>query len=393
MAQGGCEVFSVKSQADRDARRASLRGALSGASRGDLDELEKLSDPFMLRDAINSAIARVEGAERLIPGKFYGALGEFAPERFEERGLPELTPEKTREWAKALLGAGQEHPLKKDLADLEMAILRGEAEMARQILSRSPMAPWVMDFSLREYEAENLMTFAAKYAPAPADFEIIDALLAEGLRAPDRSAYARLEAPALASAMPGFTHKGARRVGECLERAGWSFGFVDYLLLFAKAREELDQAGMPGERMRDDLLGQKIEMALWLAERGVSPRERLPVGEAEADWEMILMPAQASWVRRERERLAGLGEAMSFGLEEVFSRPGAPMRKEAQWAALGPWMLQAGLDVSAIEARAREAGLAVTADCALPWAQKQQLEAVCEAGQAQGAGEAGPARL
>lgn len=382
MTQTTTPAWSAQSQEPSQValREASRRAALLGAAAGGDQELRRLSaDPLLLRDAINQAIARVEGADRLIHGQFYMALeGSEGARRFRERGLPELGAEEAKAWAKEMLEAGQEHPLKKDLAALEISILTGDAPMVGQILSRAPMAPWVMDFTLREYEAENLMTFAAKYAPAPADFEIIDLFLAEGLKAPDRTAYARLEAPALASAMPGFTHKGAQRVGECLERAGWAFCFFDYLLLFARAREELGNAGRPGETLRESLLEQKVEMARWLAGRGVSPSQRLPVGAEPAAWEEILSPAQGAWVRQAFAEGAARGEAVDFGLAEVFSRPGAPFRKEGQWGILGPWMIEAGLDVSKIMSQSEESGLSHTAAWALPWAQKQQLLAVCE---------------
>lgn len=387
------DLWSISGQEKaKQAERSEAASALRLAALGDTASMESLvADPLRLRCAINQAIGRLEGEGRLIPGIAYEDHERaYRLKRFNERGLPEMDPQSLREWAVAMLSSGQEHPLKKDLAQLEMAILKGDAELALQTLERSPMAPWVMDFSLRQYEAENLLCFAAKYAPAPGDFAIIDALLGMGLSLPPRGALTRLEAPALAKAMPGFEQKGAQRVGECLERAGWVFEFADYVMLFARARDERDPMAPPEARTRPDLLIEKIELARWMASKGVSPLGRLSC-ESCQDWEQLVNPNQLIALRERSARLKQSGELEDFGLEEIFASEKATMRHAEQWAHLGPWLLEAGLDVEKIRRLAVENGLNATLPLVLPWAERYALEKSCPS---QGAARsAEPARL
>lgn len=265
--------YSDEDRQKNQAFKIQAREALHKASLGDRASLQALmNDPIKLRTAMNASIDRIEGSERLFLGTHYSALqNSYSSKRFDERGLPDLNPEKLQQWAKEMLSSGQNHPLKQELASIETRILKGDVAGLKQIFTRAPMAPWVMDFSLRQYEAENLLMFACKYAPEPADFDIIDLIVSEGLHFPARNNYLRLESSTITQTIAAWQSKGGPRVGACLERAGWQCQFDDYIWLFAYRSE--DSHGLGSDPL--SCLKEKIEIADWIKSHGVDPTQRM----------------------------------------------------------------------------------------------------------------------
>jgi hypothetical protein len=339
-----------------------------------VDEQAKalLADPQGLKAWLDQLAGRSPGEGAAM--EFKRALASGGPRRpaaarFLERGVPATEADLTRQY-NALRQEGGPASFKQDLQSIERAILTGSAEALREIAKNSPMALWAMDFSLAEYEDENALAFAAKYAPTGPDEEVVQALLDLGAALPPR----RLRLPVGAikgGAAAGVWAKPVAEVARALEKAGYQFGAADGLALLASAHfERHESPGLPS------MCAQKIQ---WLEEIG---------RRAGVDWGGKWSAQQA------RELVAGIPDnlygsperaaAHKVDFVERASRLGpqglgawvgmaqAPLRQKKSWEELAPWMDERGL-MDEIQEAAIDTGAKATLDFLEPWLQKAAL--------------------
>lgn len=361
---------------DAQADRASLEGARALGRRalaGDQRAMAELfATPVGLKLWLDELAGRREGEAALSESassaariRGYGAGGRGA-ERFRERGLA-LDPEALRRQYAGLATASRPN-FKSDVQSIERAILAGATEALREILDRSPMALWAMDFSLSEYESENVLAFCAKYAPAGPDVEMAAMLLGMGATL-HAGRVALVVGEAMSAAGVGEA-KSPRLMARALARCGYQFGYADALALWQRSRHERALDGT-----RPAVVDQKITWLGLLEEMGVEvggtfSAEELAVHCAE-------LPQEPGGAQRVEQFLAwaargGAGLGAWVGLEM------SPMRELAAWERLGPWLARRGLAVEAHRAAAGT-GAMLSQERSLPYAEAQAIEAAARA--------------
>lgn len=325
-----------------------------------------LKSPVELKRWLDAKAGRVEGEgalremEHMEPCGYL--RGERRPERFLERGLPSDAEALRGQYAALGTKTGRAD-FKSDVQGIERAILGGSIEALREMIERSPMALWAMDFTLSEYESENVLAFAAKYAPAGADVVIIGYLRSLGARLTKASLnYVVGEAMARSS---GIWRKSPKHVADAFEAAGHVFAAVDgYAMLRHGAMERVATYGMAS------VARQKVE---WLEEmegRGVN-------------WAMLLSAEQCQQIvgelavdprkpQREAEFVEHARAEGAAGLGAWVGLSGAALRDVEFWREMGPFLAKRGLAKQALRA-ASLSGAGLTWGMVLPYAEAQEI--------------------
>ena len=367
--------LDYKSEAARWARNAVA---------GDAESAKRLFEkPVQLKLWLDELAGRKEGEGQLpreehplTPDARHGyASGWRDADRFIQRGLACNEEALIEQYAMLGTKSGRAD-FKSDVQGIERAILGGSIEALREMVERSPMALWAMDFSLSEYEGENVLAFAAKYAPAGPDVEMIAFLRSLGAKLPEcRPVLVVGEQMRKAK---GVWLKTPSQVADALEAAGHVFAFADALMLMQRASfERVPVAGLPS------VARQKVEWLGEMAKRGVDARASLGVEELERAVSQI--PMDAGRPGRMDEYIAYARQVGSIGLGSWLGLGASPLRDHASWAELGPWLADHGLATQALEAAAASKA-DITWKMMLPYAEAQQMrEMVSE--DASGGGE------
>lgn len=339
---------------------------------------ELFASPTRLKAWLDTMAGRVEAEGSLMSyhgstKRFWGyASGARAPERFAERGLPQNADELVRQY-KTLGSKASRVDFKNDVQGIERAILSGAVEALGEMAERSPMALWAMDFSLSEYEAENVLGFAAKYAPIGADINIIELLMGLGARLPK----ARLSLVVGESMLQakGVWMKRPEAVARALEAAGYEFGYADGLALLGKASfEHVAVSGLPS------VARQKIA---WLDE--IERRTGVNWGIRHSANELEVLCGHLGEALGQTERVAQLlDHAKTFGpvgLGAWLGLGSSPLRDTPVWAELGPWLARHALATEALAA-AKASGAVLTAERVRPYAEIQEISEAASGGSA-----------
>lgn len=327
-----------------------------------LDEMAKRSE--------YEAALPTSAASRMLPTY---ASGVKTTEDFLHRGLPQSPEALVEQYNK--IEAGGAGDFKTDVQGMERAILQGSVSALREMLDRSPMALWAMDFSLAQYEHENVLAFAAKYAPAGADLEIINELMDRGARLP--AGRLGLATSSSMAATEGIWAKSQRQVADGLEAAGYKFSMADGLGLLGANMFEREAAGVaPAMAQQKVAWLDEIERRAgidWSVQLSAKEWEE-PLGEPQP-WEVLMREgrslAEAFAAHVRSEGVAGLGAWV--GLRE------APFREERSWAHFGPWLCDHGLAIEASNA-ARDSGAELTFERLAPWREQEELAALLGGG-------------
>lgn len=342
---------------------------------GDMESAKRLlAKPVDLKLWLDSMAQRRENEGALPtsePSKFLPSYTERTKdsEDFLSRGLPQSPEALVEQYEK--IEAGGAGDFKADVQGIERAILQGAATALREMLARSPMALWAMDFSLAQYEDENVLAFAAKYAPAGDDLEIIHALLEHGARLPDRRL--NLVTSSSMANVEGIWAKNQAQVADALQAAGYEFNMADGLALLGLAMFEREQGGkVPG------VAQQKIG---WLDEIGRRAKIDWSAPMSAKEWQPHL-DALKPWDQAIRAN-GGLADVFAqhardegpIGLGAWVGLASAPLREVSSWAELGPWLCDHGLAIEASNA-ARDSGATVTFERLAPWREQEELAAL-----------------
>lgn len=356
-----------KAKADRLAACTAAERLRKGAF-GDAAELDALcSDPGLLHDAL-VGIAGIDPAKFVRFSAYSEPLGspQLAERMAAERGLPTLDPADLREQAIALsLVQGKPASLKHACAQIEKAIVSGDAPAVRAIVESDPLALWAMDFSLREYEAENLLLFAAKHAPDGPDVEICKILLDAGVSPPSLLRAGRFERTWHSDIFEGIRAKSVESMMACMQTFGWTLGAAEAAAMLSYATDE-DTApehgrgpdgSPPPPGAASAPIVQKILMLDWIAASGVDLRAPL----LESDLEALAQSSNPMAARFASLSLAeaAAGRPLPSPLDAC-AGPGAPERTKDSWALLAPALARWGADLEALESLASRSGHART---------------------------------
>lgn len=354
---------SERADGGADAWTAFEREAASWAAKaleGDASACASLlGSPVELKRWLAEARGAADGEAGPASG---GGAAQSQRRRFPEGGLPSEAAALAAQYA-ALEGKAGTADFKSDVQGIERAILTGSIDALRETVERAPMALWAMDFTLLEYEGDNVLSFAAKYAPAGADLAIIAYLSSLGARLPEEGLnYVLGEAMARAD---GLWRKSPRRVAEAFEAAGHVFCAVDGYAALSQGSVERE----PGGAMAS-VDGQKVEWLEELEARGVDWRERLTAERCKET--MDALPMSLSRPGHAADFIAhALGEG-GAGLGAWLGLSRGPSRDAAFWAEMGPFLARRGLAAQALRA-ACLSGDRERWEMILPYAEAQEM--------------------
>lgn len=346
---------------------------MAKAASGDVDSAKiVVAQPARLKLWLDKQAGRREGEDSLLSnhllhsgeGSFWGyASGLRRPERFAERGLPKTIDDLKVQYA-ALKDKDGRADFKSDIQGLERAILMGSVDALEIMLDRSPMALWAMDFSLSEYEDENVLAFAAKYAPIGPDVKIVELLRDRGARLNDRRL--NLVVGAAMVQGEGIWLKEPNACARALSAAGYSFDWADGIALLQKNTFERSHAPMLPR-----VAAQKVAWLLEIEKQGWADFSVKPSAE---EWEAMLgkFPLDQTRPKRNESFLQYAKNGGKVGLGAWIAWGDSPLRDPASWADLGPWLCAKGLASEALDA-AKASENMVTWSNLLPWAEREAL--------------------
>jgi hypothetical protein len=328
-----------------------------------------LEHPVELKRWLDMKVERSEGEGGLMPDSTVNMYGYHAgtrrKERFLERGLPSDEEALVAQYAALGTKSGRAD-FKSDVQGIERAILGGAVKALREMVERSPMALWAMDFSLSEYEAENVLAFAAKYAPTGPDHEIIAYLRALGAKLPSESL--NLVVGEVMSKAVGIWRKSPKEVACAFEAAGHVFKAADGFALLQRGSMERELGvGMLS------VAKQKVEWLLEMEARGVEWTDKLSPSECCAL--VGALPDDPCKPDRAQEFASHAQAEDGVGLGAWLGMSAAPLRDVNFWSEMGPFLADRGLAMQALRA-AKRSGAQVTWELILPYAESEDLATI-----------------
>ena len=335
------------------------------ASKGEVSAaLKVLENPVELKITLDKLAERTEEEGTIKETQMIGGYtqGLRPKERFGERGLPQCASDLIKQY-KALSSKEGRVNFKMDVQSIEKAIIAGSYEALKTIVERSPMALWCMDFSLSEYEAENVLAFVAKYAPTGSDLEMIDLLKSLGAKLPEKRLI--LDSGAAMFYTKEIIPKSIKSTAEALIRAGYQFNYADGLnsLMGAKLENSMIE--------QQSVLCKKIEWLDYLsANHGINWSDRFSHEELKIWCSHI---ATNSIQKDKVENFIKWAQIHGkIGIGAWVGLSSASLRDQQGWQDLGHWLYKNSMASEAAKS-AELSGALITWSYVLPWAEKEVL--------------------
>lgn len=367
--QSKLACLNAASQAARDSLSAARENGPLAVEGDPVAMAALFANPVGLKLWLDELAGRCEGDAVLSSAASHAArergygTGERVGSRFLERGLAKDAEALRRQYT--TLSPGSRPNFKNDVQGIERAILAGATKALQEILERSPMALWAMDFSLSEYESENVLAFCAKYAPVGADVEM--AALFRGLGASLHTGRISLVIGEAMSASGVGSPKSPALMSKALLSCGYQFGYADALALWQRSRYERASGGA-----ESTVTEQKIAWLSQLEKMGVSVGSQLTPAELKSACSEL--PEDPTGNKRVEQFLKWAQENGQAGLGAWVGLDMSPLRAPHAWKQLGPWLADRGLAREALCA-ARASGAVITQELVLPYAELEELRA------------------